>query len=46
MATITISISDSKFKIIMNQTSDDYFIYDEDDAMINKWISTIKSNLN
>ena len=26
---------DSKFKIIMNQTSDDYFIYDEDDAMIN-----------
>jgi len=33
---------DSKFKIIMNQTSDDYFIYDEDDAMINKWISNNK----
>ncbi len=33
---------DSKFKIIMNQTSDDYFIYDEDDAMINKWISSNK----
>lgn len=32
----------SKFKIIMNQTSDDYFIYDEDDAMINKWISNNK----
>ena len=33
---------ESKFKIIMNQTSDDYFIYDEDDAMINKWISNNK----
>ncbi|RZP16914.1 MAG: UDP-N-acetylmuramoyl-L-alanine--D-glutamate ligase [Flavobacteriales bacterium] len=33
---------DSKFKIIMNQTSDDYFIYDDDDAMINKWISNNK----
>ena len=33
---------ESKFKIIMNQTSDDYFIYDEDDAMINKWISSNK----
>ena len=31
----------------MNQTSDDYFIYDADDAMINKWISnnTIKPQL-
>ena len=31
----------------MNQTSDDYFIYDADDLMINKWISntTIKSQL-
>ena len=37
----------SKFKIVMNQTSDDYFIYDADDLMINKWISntTIKSQL-
>ena len=37
----------SKFKIVMNQTSDDYFIYDADDLMINKWISstTIKSLL-
>ena len=33
---------ESKFKIIMNQTSDDYFIYDEYDAMINKWISNNK----
>lgn len=38
---------DSKFRIIMNQTSDDYFIYDADDEMINEWISinTIKSQL-
>jgi len=37
----------SKFKIVMNQKSDDYFIYDADDLMINKWISntTIKSQL-
>ncbi len=37
----------SKFKIVMNQTSDDYFIYDADDLIINKWISntTIKSQL-
>ena len=37
----------SKFKIVMNQTSDDYFIYDADDLMINKWISNtiIKSQL-
>jgi len=37
----------SKFKIVMNQKRDDYFIYDADDLMINKWISntTIKSQL-
>ena len=37
----------SKFKIVMNQTSDDYFIYDADDLMINKWVSNtiIKSQL-
>ncbi len=38
---------DSKFRIIMNQTPKDYFIYDADDEMINEWISrkTIKSQL-
>ena len=38
---------DSKFRIIMNQTKDDYFIYDADDDKINEWISkrTIKSQL-
>ena len=37
----------SKFKIVMNQKSDDYFIYDADDLMINKWVSNtiIKSQL-
>lgn len=30
----------SKFRIIMNQTEDDYFIYDEDDAEIAKWLNT------
>lgn len=36
---------DSKFRIIMNQTEDDYFIYDADDEMIQEWISknSIKS---
>ncbi|MFT4698069.1 MAG: UDP-N-acetylmuramoylalanine--D-glutamate ligase [Flavobacteriaceae bacterium] len=38
---------DSKFRIIMNQTKDDYFIYDADDEMIQKWMSnhSIKSQL-
>ena len=37
----------SKFKIVMKQTSDDYFIYDADDPMITQWISniTIQSQL-
>ncbi|MDP2686175.1 MAG: UDP-N-acetylmuramoyl-L-alanine--D-glutamate ligase [Aequorivita sp.] len=29
----------SKFRVIMNQTSQDYFIYDADDAEIIKWLS-------
>lgn len=38
---------DSKFRIIMNQSKDDFFIYDADDEMILKWISEhqIKSQL-
>ncbi len=38
---------DSKLRIVMNQTKDDYFIYDADDDKINEWISrgTIKSQL-
>ncbi|MCF6308023.1 MAG: UDP-N-acetylmuramoyl-L-alanine--D-glutamate ligase [Flavobacteriaceae bacterium] len=38
---------ESKFRIIMNQTKDNFFIYDADDAMILKWISEhqIKSQL-
>jgi len=38
---------DSKFRIIMNQTTEDYFIYDADDEMIEKWLSknTIKPQL-
>jgi len=38
---------DSKFRIVMNQTKNDYFIYDADDDKINEWISkkTIKSQL-
>jgi UDP-N-acetylmuramoylalanine--D-glutamate ligase len=37
----------SKFKIVMKQTSDDYFIYDADDPMITQWISnkSIQSQL-
>ena len=37
----------SKFRIAMNQTSEDYFIYDADDEEINKWLSnnSIKSQL-
>lgn len=29
----------SKFRITMNQTSDDFFIYDADDVEIEKWLS-------
>jgi UDP-N-acetylmuramoylalanine--D-glutamate ligase len=29
---------DSKFRIIQNQTEDDYFIYDGDDEMIENWL--------
>ena len=37
----------SKFKIVMKQTRDDYFIYDADDSMITQWISnkSIQSQL-
>lgn len=36
---------DSKFRIIQNQTEEDYFIYDGDDEMIEKWLNnnTIKA---
>lgn len=35
----------AKFRIVMNQTEDDYFIYDADDEVIANWLSehTIKS---
>ena len=38
---------DSKFRITMNQTSEDYFIYDADDKKIQDWLSkhTIKPQL-
>lgn len=37
----------SKFRIAMNQTKDDFFIYDADDEEINKWLlnHSIKSQL-
>ena len=37
----------SKFRIVMNQTEEDYFIYNADDEEINKWLSKhpIKSKL-
>lgn len=31
---------DSKFRITMNQTSEDFFIYDADDKKIQDWLST------
>lgn len=36
----------SKFRIIQNQTEDDYFIYDGDDEMIENWLNnnTIKAH--
>lgn len=38
---------DSKFRIVMNQNEEDYFIYDGDDVQINKWLSKnpLKSKL-
>ena len=38
---------DSKFRIVLNQTKEDYLIYDADDEVINKWLSenTIQSKL-
>ena len=37
---------ESKFRIIQNQTEEDYFIYDGDDEMIQKWLehNTIKAH--
>lgn len=37
----------SKFRIVKNQTEDDFFIYDGDDAKINKWLkeNPIRPNL-
>ena len=37
----------SKFRIVMNQTSSDYFIYDADDEVISNWMESnpIKSKL-
>ena len=29
----------AKFRLVMNQTKDDYFIYDADDAVIETWLS-------
>jgi UDP-N-acetylmuramoylalanine--D-glutamate ligase len=35
---------ESKFRILMNQTKDDYFIYDHDDLKIREWLSENKVN--
>ena len=32
----------SKFRIVMNQTADDFFIYDGDDKVIHKWLDQNK----
>lgn len=37
---------DSKFKIIENQTADDYFIYNLDDEVIMRKLETLKPNTN
>lgn len=37
---------DSKFRITMNQTEDDYFIYDEDDETISNWLDNHKIKAN
>jgi UDP-N-acetylmuramoylalanine--D-glutamate ligase len=34
----------SKFRITMNQTADDYFIYDADDEAIGNWLKQNKTN--
>ncbi|WP_367771942.1 UDP-N-acetylmuramoyl-L-alanine--D-glutamate ligase [Flavobacterium sp. WC2421] len=34
---------DSKFRITMNQTEDDYLIYDADDEAINEWLNKNKT---
>lgn len=34
----------SKFRITMNQTSEDYLIYDADDQAINNWLKNNKTN--
>lgn len=34
---------DSKFRITMNQTEDDYLIYDADDEAINEWLKNNKT---
>ena len=34
---------ESKFRIIMNQTKDDYLIYDGDDVVIQKWLENNKT---
>jgi UDP-N-acetylmuramoylalanine--D-glutamate ligase len=36
----------AKFRITMNQTEDDYLIYDADDEAITEWLKTIKRKLN
>lgn len=33
---------EAKFRIVMNQNEDDYFIYDADDKVINEWLSKNK----
>ncbi len=35
---------DSKFRITMNQTKDDFFIYDADDEAIQNWLKQNKTN--
>jgi UDP-N-acetylmuramoylalanine--D-glutamate ligase len=42
---IIIKLYQSKFRITMNQTEDDYLIYDDDEA-ITEWLKTIKRKLN
>jgi UDP-N-acetylmuramoylalanine--D-glutamate ligase len=34
----------SKFRITLNQTEDDYFIYDADDSAISEWLQQNKTN--
>ena len=37
---------DSKFRVTMNQTEDDYLIYDEDDEAITNWLANNKIRAN